>query len=91
MDETTSMEQWARLLPDATLIVSDPNTVLPIREITALLRNPVLSGFTRKLRVVVTWRRLRAPISSIRLCSRFCDNGLVTIALRRCKRQNECS
>lgn len=38
MDETTSMEQWARLLPDATLIVSDPNTVLPIREITALLR-----------------------------------------------------
>lgn len=38
MNETTSVEQWARLLPDATLIVSDPNTVLPIREITALLR-----------------------------------------------------
>jgi pimeloyl-ACP methyl ester carboxylesterase len=38
MDETTSVEQWARLLPRSTLVVSDPNTVLPIREITALLR-----------------------------------------------------
>ena len=38
MSEATPIEQWARLLPDATLVVSDPNTVLPIREITALLR-----------------------------------------------------
>lgn len=38
MDETTPMERWARLLPRSTLLVSDPNTVLPIREITALLR-----------------------------------------------------
>jgi pimeloyl-ACP methyl ester carboxylesterase len=38
MDETTPVEQWARLLPRSTLVVSDPNTVLPIREITAILR-----------------------------------------------------
>jgi pimeloyl-ACP methyl ester carboxylesterase len=37
MDETTPVEQWARLLPRSTLLVSDPNTVLPIREITAIL------------------------------------------------------
>jgi hypothetical protein len=38
MDETTPVEQWARLLPCSTLLVSDPNTVLPIREIMAILR-----------------------------------------------------
>jgi pimeloyl-ACP methyl ester carboxylesterase len=38
MDETTPVEQWARRLPRSTLLVSDPNTVLPIREITAILR-----------------------------------------------------
>jgi pimeloyl-ACP methyl ester carboxylesterase len=38
MDETTPVEQWARLLPRSTLLVSDPNTALPIREITAILR-----------------------------------------------------
>jgi hypothetical protein len=38
MNETTPVDQWARLLPRCTLVVSDPNTVFPIREITALLR-----------------------------------------------------
>ena len=38
MDETTPVEEWARLLPSSTLLVSDPNTVFPIREITAILR-----------------------------------------------------
>lgn len=38
MGETTPMETWARELPAATLVVSDPKTVRPIREITALLR-----------------------------------------------------
>jgi pimeloyl-ACP methyl ester carboxylesterase len=38
MEETTSAEQWARLLPRSTLLVSDPNTVRPIREIMAILR-----------------------------------------------------
>ena len=38
MNETTSAEQWAILLPTATLLVCDPNTVLPIREIMAVLR-----------------------------------------------------
>lgn len=38
MGETTSVEEWARTLPPATLAVYDPNTVLPIREIAAILR-----------------------------------------------------
>lgn len=38
MNETTSVEQWAILLPRATLLVYDPGTVLPIRDIAALLR-----------------------------------------------------
>jgi pimeloyl-ACP methyl ester carboxylesterase len=38
MNETTPVEQWATLLPRATLSVCDPGTVLPIREIDALLR-----------------------------------------------------
>jgi hypothetical protein len=38
MNETTPAEQWATLLPRATLLVCDPGTVLPIREITAVLR-----------------------------------------------------
>ncbi len=37
-DESTPVEEWARTLPRATLVVADPNTVLPIREIVALLR-----------------------------------------------------
>ena len=36
--ETTSVEEWAALLPRSTLVVYDPATVLPIREIAALLR-----------------------------------------------------
>lgn len=38
MNETTSAKRWTRLLPHSTLLMSDPNTVLPIREITAILR-----------------------------------------------------
>ncbi len=38
MDESTPVSQWARLLPRATLVVSDPHTVAPIRAIDALLR-----------------------------------------------------
>jgi pimeloyl-ACP methyl ester carboxylesterase len=38
MDETTPVTRWAELLPRATLVASDPHTVRPIREITALLR-----------------------------------------------------
>ena len=37
MNETTSAAQWAILLPRDTLLVCDPDTVLPIREITAIL------------------------------------------------------
>jgi pimeloyl-ACP methyl ester carboxylesterase len=38
MNESTSIKQWAHLLPRETLVLSDPGTVLPIREITGLLR-----------------------------------------------------
>ena len=38
MGETTPIERWARALPIATLVVSDPNSVLPFREITTILR-----------------------------------------------------
>jgi hypothetical protein len=37
--ETRSLAEWARLLPRQTLVLSDPNTVLSIREIAALLRD----------------------------------------------------
>ncbi len=38
MSETTTAEQWAADLPRATLLVHDPGTVLPVREIAAILR-----------------------------------------------------
>jgi pimeloyl-ACP methyl ester carboxylesterase len=38
MNEDTSLGQWTRLLPQSTLAIFDPGTVLPIREIAALLR-----------------------------------------------------
>lgn len=38
MDETTTAEEWAQLLPAATLLVCDPGTVRPIREIDEILR-----------------------------------------------------
>jgi pimeloyl-ACP methyl ester carboxylesterase len=37
-EESTPLEEWARLLPRHTLVVSDPNTVMPIRAVVALLR-----------------------------------------------------
>ena len=37
MNETTPVEEWAALLPRDTLLVCDPRTVLPIREIAELL------------------------------------------------------
>jgi pimeloyl-ACP methyl ester carboxylesterase len=41
MNETTPVEEWAALLPRDTLLVSDPRTVLPIREIAALLHRAI--------------------------------------------------
>jgi pimeloyl-ACP methyl ester carboxylesterase len=38
-NETTSAEDWAALLPRKTLLICDPSTVLPIREIAAILRS----------------------------------------------------
>jgi pimeloyl-ACP methyl ester carboxylesterase len=39
MNETTSAMQWADRLPEATLMIYDPATVLPIREIASILRD----------------------------------------------------
>ncbi|THD44379.1 MAG: alpha/beta hydrolase [Bradyrhizobium sp.] len=38
MNETTSIEQWAAILPQATLLVTDPGTVAPIREIAQIMK-----------------------------------------------------
>ena len=38
MDDTTSVEEWAALLPRATLLAFDPAGVSPTREIAAILR-----------------------------------------------------
>lgn len=57
MNETTPVEQWARLLPSATFIVSDSDTVFPIREITALLRRSCPMWRSRRFRAMDTWRR----------------------------------
>jgi pimeloyl-ACP methyl ester carboxylesterase len=43
MNEPTSAEQWAIQLPRTTLVVYDPDTVLPIREITTILRQSCLA------------------------------------------------
>jgi len=36
--ETTPLLEWVRLLPRQTLVLADPNTLRPIREIVSLLR-----------------------------------------------------
>jgi pimeloyl-ACP methyl ester carboxylesterase len=38
MDETTPVGEWSDLLPRHTLAIYDPETVLPVREIAAILR-----------------------------------------------------
>jgi pimeloyl-ACP methyl ester carboxylesterase len=38
MNDSTTAEQWAALLPRDTLLVADSCSALPIREITAILR-----------------------------------------------------
>jgi hypothetical protein len=38
MDDTTPVEEWAALLPRATLLAFDSAGVLPTREIAAILR-----------------------------------------------------
>jgi pimeloyl-ACP methyl ester carboxylesterase len=38
MNDTTTAAQWAALLPNDTLLISDSRSALPIRDITAILR-----------------------------------------------------
>jgi len=38
MNDGTTAEQWAALLPSETLLIADSNSALPIREITTILR-----------------------------------------------------
>ncbi len=49
MSETTTAEQWAALLPRDTMLVYDPVTVLPIREIAAILRQSCPRWIFRKV------------------------------------------
>lgn len=37
-EETTSLQEWVRVLPRTTLVLADPSTVRPVREIVELLR-----------------------------------------------------
>lgn len=39
MDEMTTLHEWSELVPRATTVVYDPNTVRPIREIIELLKH----------------------------------------------------
>lgn len=39
MNEATTLDEWADMLPRATMALCDPETVLPIREIDTLLRS----------------------------------------------------
>ncbi len=47
MDETTSLQEWAKKLPAETLVVYDANTVRPIREIVELLSGACAWQFQR--------------------------------------------
>jgi pimeloyl-ACP methyl ester carboxylesterase len=38
MNDRTTAAQWAALLPQDTLVIQDPRSTLPVREITAILR-----------------------------------------------------
>jgi pimeloyl-ACP methyl ester carboxylesterase len=38
MNDGTTADQWAALLPKETLLIADSRSALPIREITAILR-----------------------------------------------------
>jgi hypothetical protein len=67
MDETTPVERWARLLPRRTLLVSDPNTVLPTRGITAILRRSCPMWTYNEIADGGHMARLRVQISSTRL------------------------
>ncbi len=58
MGETTTVDEWARALPQQTLAIMDRNTVLPIREINELL-TPGLPALdvSRRSMPAATWRR----------------------------------
>ena len=57
MDETTPAEQWADLLPRATLQIVDPGTVLPIREIWRFFVDTARCGTMPRRPASVTWPR----------------------------------
>jgi pimeloyl-ACP methyl ester carboxylesterase len=57
MNETTPVEEWASLLPRATCLVYDPDTVLPIREMRRSFVGLVPSGLTGRCRESVIWLR----------------------------------
>ena len=56
MGDTTPVEEWAAVLPRATLLAFDPVGVSPTREIVAILRR-FCPGWT------ASWRNRRNPTS----------------------------
>ena len=74
MDEITPAEEWARLLPLGTLVVSDPNTVLPIREITAILRLACPMWTYKEIAGGGHMAPITRPDLINRLWGRFCDH-----------------
>jgi len=47
MNDATTAEQWAALLPPDTLLIADSRSALPIREVTAILRRACPAWFYR--------------------------------------------
>ena len=83
MDETTPVERWARLLPRSTLLVSDPNTVLPIREITAILRRSCPMWTYKEIAGGGHMAPLTRPDLVNPLVKGFCEWSYATIGRRR--------
>jgi len=47
LNDATTAEQWAALLPEDTLLISDSRSALPIREVNAILRRACPAWFYR--------------------------------------------
>lgn len=80
MNETTPVEQWATLLPHSTLLIYDPNTVLPIREIAALLRRSCPEWSYAEVPGAGHMAPLTRPDIINPLVSKFLSVGVDTVA-----------
>jgi pimeloyl-ACP methyl ester carboxylesterase len=84
MNDTTTAEQWAALLPKDTLLIADSRSALPIREITAILRRACPAWTYRDVpgaghMAPLTRPDLINPLVRAFLCTKSCpDVSLVT-------------